>query len=191
VLALTHDADKCAVRPQFISFRQVPCTFEGKLRAYLRALSRSLKTRRLLCQQQLQANMESTPGPAPKMNDGVSRPDSQFVFVTDHDRGYIRSRLMRDSWRGRSERNSQKPVKKRKILPARSFTASREENAGSSSRKSRAEEQQALDHHAAADPAALTSLRTSLRISRMRNSRKIIDFQGPSNNPYDVSPVFK
>lgn len=120
--------------------------------------------------------MDSSHESAPTGEDGPSQPDSQFVFVTDVDRRFIRSRLMRDSWSKRNERNSRKPLKKR-ILPAKRWRV-----AGSASRSSKAAEPPATGLQTAIDPADLASLMTSFGISTIESSKKVLDFRQQSKD---------
>jgi hypothetical protein len=121
--------------------------------------------------------------------DGLSQPDSQFVFVTDHDRRFIRSRLMRDSWTKRNRKNSLKPSKNR-ILKAKSGRVPGQEAASSAKGKFRAEEQPAFDPQPTVGQVNLASFVTSFGISTIESSQKVIRHQGLNNDGYNVSSAF-
>jgi hypothetical protein len=122
------------------------------------------------------------------IEDGESQRDSQFVFVTDHDRHYIRSHLMRASWTKRSRKKPRKPPEKRNILPANNPEAPREEASDSTNRQPSIEERLVFGDQEATDPAVLASLhsKTSLLASSMENKKKVHGIQRRSNDPHRV-----
>ena len=122
------------------------------------------------------------------VEDGESQRDSQFVFVTDHDRHYIRSYLMRASWTKRSRKKPRKPPEKRNILPAKSPEVPREEASNSTNCQSSIEERLVFGDQEATDPAVLVSLhsKTSLLGSSIEIRKKVRGPQRPSDDPHYV-----
>ncbi|KAN0098425.1 hypothetical protein V8E51_014088 [Hyaloscypha variabilis] len=113
--------------------------------------------------------------------EGASQPDQQFIFVTDYDRRFIRSRLVRNSWTQRNERNSQRPSLREHILPATRGIVPNHSAANSRSLPLRAEQQAATNAQVGANHADLASLLDSFGLSEVENSRNILRFQAQSN----------
>jgi hypothetical protein len=121
------------------------------------------------------------------VEDGKSQRDSQFVFVTDHDRHYIRSHLMRSSWTKRSRKKPRNRPEERNILPAISPEIPRDEGSNSTNRHSSIEEL-VSGHQDDVDIAVLTSLRseTSLQASSTGNKKKAQRTQRPCSDSHHM-----
>ncbi|KAE9373599.1 hypothetical protein N431DRAFT_374176 [Stipitochalara longipes BDJ] len=116
--------------------------------------------------------------------DGASQqPNSQYVFVTDHDRRTIRSRLMRNSWSQRHERNSRRPSMRERLLPVTRRMAPNQEASSLRNLPSRAERQ-----------ADLASLINSVVLPTMKSRRNVLGCQTQSddheNETCNEAPAF-
>ena len=142
-----------------------------------------------LCLWLFDAKMDASNELQSTSGEGVSQPDQQFIFVTDYDRRFIRSRLMRNSWTQRNERNSQRPSLREHILPATRGIVPNHSAANSRSLPLRAEQQAAPNAQVGANHADLASLLDSFGLSEVENSRNILRFQAQSNGHDKVCPA--